>query len=76
VVDIEPSLGSGSGILCDGSSPAQLLAGARRAIAAFNRGRPFERLRARMMAQDVSWEQPARVLEQLYSTLVPEARAS
>lgn len=77
IVDLEPNLGSGNGILCDGPSPAQMLAGARRAIAAFNRGRPFERLRARFMGQDVSWEQPARMLEQLYTAGQPEpARAA
>jgi starch synthase len=76
IVDIEPSLASGSGIVCDGPSPAQMLAGARRAIAAFNRGRPFERMRARVMGEDVSWEQPARMLEQLYAAGQPEpARA-
>jgi len=72
VVDLEPSLASGNGIVCDGPSPAQLLAGARRAVAAFNRGRPFERLRARVMAAECSWEQPARMLEQQYAALQPD----
>jgi starch synthase len=75
VVDLEPSLSSGNGILCDGPNPAQLIAGARRAIAAFNRGRPFERLRARIMANEASWEQSARLLEQQYGGLHPEAGA-
>jgi glycogen synthase len=75
VVDLEPSLTSGNGILCDGPNPAQLIAGARRAIAAFNRGRPFERLRARVMANEASWEQSARVLEQQYGSLHQEANA-
>lgn len=66
IVDIDPKLESGSGILYDERSSEAFLAGARRAIAAFNRGLPFERLRTRLMRADHSWERAARVFEHLY----------
>ena len=66
LVDIDPKLTSGSGILYDDRSPEACLAGARRAIAAFNRGLPFEKLRARLMRTDHSWERAARAFEHLY----------
>ena len=56
----------GSGILYDDRSPEALLAGARRAVAAFNRGLPFERLRTRIMRADLSWERSARAFELVY----------
>ncbi len=66
VVDIDARLATGSGILYDDRSPDALLAGARRAIAAFNRGVPFEAMRSRMMRMDHSWERAARALEHVY----------
>jgi starch synthase len=66
IVDIDAKLTSGSGILYDDRSSAALLAGARRAIAAFNRGSPFERLRTRIMQIDHSFERAARALEHVY----------
>jgi len=66
VVDIDAKLASGSGILYDDRSQAAFLAGARRAIAAFNRGVPFEKLRSRLMRTDHSWERAARAFEHLY----------
>lgn len=66
IVDIDPKLQTGTGILVDDRSPEALLAGARRAIAAFNRGLPFERLRVRLMRLDHSWEKAARQLEHVY----------
>ncbi|MET0344037.1 MAG: glycogen/starch synthase [Polyangiales bacterium] len=67
LVDIDPKLASGSGILYDDRSPEATLAGARRAIAAFNRGVPFEKLRARLMRTDHSWERAARAFEHIYA---------
>jgi starch synthase len=66
IVDIDAKLASGSGILYDDRSNEAFLAGARRAIAAFNRGLPFEKLRARLMRTDHSWERAARVFEHVY----------
>lgn len=66
LVDIDPKLASGSGILYDDRSAEAFLAGARRAIAAFNRGLPFEKLRARLMRTDHSWERAARAFEHVY----------
>lgn len=66
VVDIDPRLSSGTGILYDDRSSEALLAGARRAIAAFNRGTLFERLRTRLMQVDHSFERAARALEHVY----------
>lgn len=66
IVDIDAKLGAGTGILCDDRSSEALVAGARRAIAAFNRGLPFERLQARIMQVDHSFERAARSLEHIY----------
>jgi starch synthase len=66
IVDIDAKLATGTGILVDDRSVEALLAGARRAIAAYNRGLPFERLRARLMRLDHSWEKAARALEHVY----------
>lgn len=66
VVDIDPKLASGCGIMYDERSSEAFLAGARRAIAAFNRGLPFEKLRSRLMRSDHSWERAARAFEHLY----------
>ena len=66
IVDIDPKLNTGSGILYDDRSSEALLAGARRAVAAFNRGLPFERLRTRIMQIDHSFERAARALEHVY----------
>ena len=38
-LDIDPKLASGTGVIYDERTPEALLAGARRAIAAFNRGK-------------------------------------
>jgi starch synthase len=66
IVDLDPKLASGNGILYDERSSEAFLAGARRAIAAFNRGLPFEKLRSRLMRADHSWERAARAFEHLY----------
>ncbi len=66
IIDIDPKLASGSGVLYDDRSAEALLAGARRAVAAFNRGKPFEALRPRMMRLDHSWERAARAAEHVY----------
>lgn len=66
LVDIDAKLTTGTGILYDDRSGAALVAGARRAIAAFNRGALFERLRTRIMQVDHSFERAARALEHVY----------
>jgi len=66
IVDLDSKLSSGSGLLYDDRSHEAFLAGARRAIAAFNRGLPFEKLRARLMRTDHSWERAARAFEHIY----------
>ncbi len=67
IVDIDAKLATGSGVLYDDRSAEALLAGARRAVAAFNRGRPFEDLRPRLMRLDHSWERAARAAEHVYA---------
>ncbi len=67
VIDIDPKLVTGTGVLYDDRSPAALLAGARRAVAAFNRGRLFEELRPKLMRLDHSWERVARAAEHVYA---------
>jgi starch synthase len=67
VIDIDPKLATGSGVLYDDRSSEALLAGVRRAVAAFNRGRPFEDLRPRLMGLDHSWERAARAAEHVYA---------
>ena len=66
IVDVDAKLTTGTGILYDDRSPEALLAGARRAVAAFYRGLPFEKLRTRMMRIDFSWERGARMFELIY----------
>lgn len=66
IVDIDPKLHAGSGILYDDRSSEALLAGGRRAIAAFNRGLRFDKLRTRIMQIDHSFERAARALEHVY----------
>lgn len=66
IVDIDPKLSTGSGILYDDRSSEALLAGGRRAIAAFNRGVRFDKLRTRIMQIDHSFERAARALEHVY----------
>lgn len=66
VVDVDAKLTTGNGIIYDDRSTEALLAGARRAIAAFNRGLPFEKLRSRIMRADLSWERSARMFELIY----------
>jgi starch synthase len=67
IVDVDAKMSTGTGILYDSRSSEALVAGARRAIAAFNRGTPFERLRTRIMQIDHSFERAARALEQVYA---------
>jgi starch synthase len=66
VIDVDAKLSTGNGIVYDERSGEALLAGARRAIAAFNRGLPFEKLRTRLMRNDFSWERSARIFELMY----------
>lgn len=66
VVDIDAKLSTGTGILYDDYSSEALLAGARRAVAAFNRGLLFDKLRTRVMRGDFSWERAARTFELVY----------
>jgi starch synthase len=66
IVDIDAKMSAGTGILYDNRSSQALVAGARRAIAAFNRGAPFDRLRTRIMQIDHSFERAARALEHVY----------
>jgi starch synthase len=75
VVDIDPKLTTGTGILYDDRSSEALVAGARRAIAAFNRGALFERLRTRLMQVDHSFERAARALEHVYLQATETAAA-
>ncbi|MFT3923084.1 MAG: glycogen/starch synthase [Myxococcales bacterium] len=75
VVDIDAKLATGTGILYDDRSSEALLAGARRAVAAFNRGLPFEKLRTRMMRTDFSWERAARMFELIYQQAVSNEAA-
>lgn len=75
VVDIDAKLATGTGILYDDRSNEALLAGARRAVAAFNRGLPFEKLRTRMMRGDFSWERAARMFELIYQQAVANEAA-
>ncbi len=75
IVDVDAKLTTGTGILYDDRSPEALLAGARRAVAAFYRGLPFEKLRTRMMRVDFSWERGARMFELIYQQAVSNEAA-
>jgi starch synthase len=68
VVDIDAALETGTGILIDEATPAALLGGAQRAVAAMQHPR-WPALRRRIMRLDLGWDRPARRYAQLYRTV-------
>ena len=69
VVDCDAQLTTGTGFLFETDDAADLAAALGRALAAFERAKPFEALRRRAMKLDVSWERSARRYEHQYRTL-------
>ncbi|MGF1466399.1 MAG: glycogen synthase [Sandaracinaceae bacterium] len=69
VVDVDPKLGSGNGFLFAPEDDAELLAALQRAVGAFGRRDAFDRLRARAMRVDHSWERAAYHYDRLYRNL-------
>ena len=74
VVDCEPSLKSGSGLLYDELSEASLLSALQRAAAAFANNKAFRELQARVMRIDHSWERTIRLYERTYRDAMSVAR--
>lgn len=68
VVDIDSALETGTGVLIDEPTPAALLGGAQRALAAMQHPR-WPALRRRIMRLDLGWDRPARRYAQLYRSL-------
>ena len=66
VVDCEPSLNTGSGLLFDEPTPASLLSALQRAAAAFSNTKAFAELQSRVMRIDHSWERTIRLYERTY----------
>ena len=73
VVDCEPSMKTGSGLLYDELSEASLLSALQRAAAAFANGKAFRELQARVMRIDHSWERTIRLYERTYKDAMPAA---
>ena len=67
IVDCDAKLATGTGLLFDDASAEGVLAGARRAIAAFAEGDAFATLRSRVMRVDATWDRSARLYERLYA---------
>jgi starch synthase len=65
VVDIDAALETGTGVLIDEATPAALLGGVQRAVAAMHHPR-WPALRRRIMRLDLGWDRPARRYAQLY----------
>ncbi|MEJ7730952.1 MAG: glycogen synthase GlgA [Polyangiaceae bacterium] len=68
VVDIDAALETGTGVLIDEATPAALLGGVQRAVAAMLHPR-WPALRRRIMRLDLGWDRPARRYAQLYRTV-------
>lgn len=68
IVDCDASLTTGTGFLFDEPTPAGLLAGTQRALAAFMTP-AWAKLRRRIMRADLSWDRPAHQYAQLYRSV-------
>jgi starch synthase len=66
VVDCEPSLKTGSGLLFDEPTAEALLSVTQRAVAAFANRKAFQALQGRVMRIDHSWERTVRLYERAY----------
>ncbi len=69
VVDCDAKLSTGTGFLFTSAEDEAMLAAIQRATAAFAMRSAFEKLRARAMRIDHSWERSAYLYERLYESL-------
>ncbi|MCU0693312.1 MAG: glycosyltransferase, partial [Polyangiaceae bacterium] len=69
VVDCDASLETGTGFVFDELSPAGILAGVQRALAAYASPRWYA-LRRRVMRRDLGWDRSAHRYAQIYRALV------
>jgi starch synthase len=69
VVDCDAQLETGNGFVIPDATASELASTLQRATAAFARRSAFEKLRKRVMQQDLSWERSARRYEHLYKRL-------
>jgi hypothetical protein len=65
VIDLEPSLSSGSGFVASSDTARSLAEALSRLAAAFQLGRPFADLAERLPGYTTSWSDASRVCEQL-----------
>jgi hypothetical protein len=65
VIDLEPSLSSGSGFVCNADTARSLAEALSRLAAAFQLGRPFSDLTERLPGYTTSWSDTSRICEQL-----------
>lgn len=69
VVDCDAKLGTGTGFLFESAEDEAVLAALQRATAGFSMRGAFEKVRARAMRVDHSWERSAYLYERLYESL-------
>ncbi|HEY8432710.1 MAG TPA: glycogen/starch synthase [Sandaracinaceae bacterium] len=69
VVDCDAKLTTGNGFLCTSAEDEAVLAAVQRATAAFAMRSAFEKVRARAMRTDHSWERSAYLYERLYESI-------
>lgn len=69
IVDCDAKLTTGTGFVYAEDTDEALLAAVQRAIAAYTKRPAFERLRARAMRADLSWDRAAYLYERLYEGL-------
>lgn len=69
IVDLDAELETGTGILFDKPTPAMLLAGVQRAVAATTSSR-WGAVRRRIMRLDLGWDRPARRYAHVYRGIV------
>ena len=74
VVDCEPSLRTGSGLLFDELTPESVLGALQRGVAGFANTKALREVQSRIMRIDHSWERTIRLYERAYrDALGPEA---
>ena len=67
VKNFDPATGEGTGFAFEPYTPAALVDGLKRALAAYREPAVWRRIQARAMAQDFSWEASARKYEEAYA---------
>jgi hypothetical protein len=77
VVDLEPSLASGSALIATDDSPRALAEALARLAAAFRAGSPFADLTERLPRYAMTWQRASQLCEQLIGVLAgPESAPS